>query len=99
MGINKAAKTGKLSQFYLGEIEGRHRFQYEGSRPADLNSVPYPAWDLLEADPYGYNLLEDYINTPVWGLAANNSSATPFEMKRSLTTVSSRGCPYACAFC
>jgi radical SAM superfamily enzyme YgiQ (UPF0313 family) len=99
MGINKAAKIGKLSQFYLGEIEGRHRFQYEGSRPADLNSVPYPAWDLLEADPYRYNLLEDYINTPVWGLAANNSSATPFEMKRSLTTVSSRGCPYACAFC
>ena len=44
-------------------------------------------------------LINDYINTPVWGLAANNSSATSFSMKRSLTTVSSRGCPYACSFC
>tara|TARA_R110000796_G_scaffold191896_1_gene308595 strand:+ start:301 stop:1983 length:1683 start_codon:yes stop_codon:yes gene_type:complete len=99
MGINKAVKSNKLSQYYIGELNGRHRFQYEGSRPANLNDIPYPAWDLLESDPYKYNLLEDYIRTPVWGLAANNSSATPFEMKRSLTTVSSRGCPYACAFC
>ena len=64
-----------------------------------MDSIPYAAWDLLESDPYGYNLLEDYIKVPVWGIAANNSSAAPFEMKRSLTTVSSRGCPYACAFC
>jgi hypothetical protein len=99
LGINKAIKSSKLSPYYIGEIAGKHRFQYEGDRPKNLDSIPYAAWDLLESDPYGYNLLEDYIKVPVWGIAANNSSAAPFEMKRSLTTVSSRGCPYACAFC
>jgi radical SAM superfamily enzyme YgiQ (UPF0313 family) len=99
LGISKAIKSSKLSPYYIGEIAGKHRFQYEGDRPKNLDSIPYAAWDLLESDPYGYNLLEDYIKVPVWGIAANNSSAAPFEMKRSLTTVSSRGCPYACAFC
>jgi radical SAM superfamily enzyme YgiQ (UPF0313 family) len=99
LGFEKARKLDKLSPYYAGEIEGKHRFVYEGNRPRALDSIPYAAWDLLETDPYGHNLLEDYIKVPVWGLLANNSSATPFTMKRSLTTVSSRGCPYACAFC
>ena len=99
MGFQKAIKSGKLSPYYAGEINGKHRFIYEGDRPKNLDRIPYAAWDLLESDPYGHNLLEDYIKVPVWGIAANNSSATPFSMKRSLTTVSSRGCPYACAFC
>jgi len=98
-GIKKAVKSTKLSPYYIGEIDNKPRFQYEGNRPRNLDDLPYPAFDLLESDPYGHNLLEDYINVPVWGLAANNSSATPFKMERSLTTVSSRGCPYACAFC
>jgi len=98
-GWDSAINSGKLSPFYKGEVNGRHRFMYEGNRPSNLDEIPYGALDLLESDPYGYNVLEDYINVPVWGIAANNSSATPFTMKRSLTTVSSRGCPYACAFC
>ncbi len=98
-GWSGAINSNKLSPFYKGEISGRGRFMYEGNRPSNLDEIPYGALDLLESDPYGYNVLEDYINVPVWGIAANNSSATPFTMKRSLTTVSSRGCPYACAFC
>ena len=99
LGMKKAINTGKLSPYYAGEINGGHRFIYEGDRPKNLDNIPFAALDLLESDPYGHNILEDYIKVPVWGLKANNSSATPFEMKRSLTTVSSRGCPYACAFC
>ena len=99
LGIDNAVKSTKLSSAYMGELHGKPRFVYEGNRPSNLDDIPYAAIDLLESDPNGYNLLEDYINTPVWGIAANNSSATPFTMKRSLTTVSSRGCPYACAFC
>ena len=99
LGWQKALKSSNLSPYYAGEINGKHRFIYEGDRPYNLDNIPYAAWDLLESDPYGHNVLEDYIKVPVWGLAANNSSATPFTMKRSLTTVSSRGCPYACAFC
>ena len=98
-GFKRAINSGKLSDSYIGVLYGKDRLVYEGFRPANLDDIPYAALDLLESDPYGYNLLEDYINVPVWGTEANNSSATPFTMKRSLTTVSSRGCPYACAFC
>jgi len=99
MGWSKAIKSGKLSKFFVDEVNGRPRFVYEGDRPKNLDLIPYAAWDLFESDPYGHNILEDYIKVPVWGTEANNSSATPFRMKRSLTTVSSRGCPYSCAFC
>jgi radical SAM superfamily enzyme YgiQ (UPF0313 family) len=92
-------KISSLSPYFCGIINGKPRFIYHGDRPRNLDLIPYPAWDLLESDPYGHNILEDYIKVPVWGIAANNSSATPFTMKRSLTTVSSRGCPYACTFC
>lgn len=87
------------SYAYLGEIQGKHRFMYAGDRPHDLDALPFAAWDLLERDVFGNPVLEWYIETPVWGLAANNSSAANFVTKRSLTTVSSRGCPHACAFC
>ena len=98
-GLTTAINSGKLSHAYIGEFQDKHRFVYEGFRPSNLDDIPYAAIDLLESDPYGHNVLEDYIKVPVWGTEANNSSATPFVMKRSLTTVSSRGCPYACAFC
>lgn len=92
-------RSSMESRYYRGEINGRRVFMYEGDRPKDLNVLPFAAWDLLERDVLGNKVLEWYIGTPVWGMAANNSSATPFTMKRSLTTVSSRGCPYACSFC
>lgn len=76
-----------------------NRVVYAGDRPADLDALPLPAWDLLAADVDGFPVLETYIKNQIWGLEANNSSATPFKMTRSLNTVSSRGCPYACKFC
>ncbi len=91
------AMTG--SPAYVGNIGGKPRFVYAGNRPHDLDALPFAAWDLLERDVFGNPLLEWYIETPVWGIGANNSSAANFDMKRSLTTVSSRGCPHACAFC
>jgi radical SAM superfamily enzyme YgiQ (UPF0313 family) len=84
---------------YLGEQNGRPRFLYAGDRPKNLDDLPFAAWDLLDQDVDGKPIMEWYLKIPVWGLAANNSSAAPFEMTRSLTAVSSRGCPYACAFC
>ena len=98
-GLEKSRTAGKLSTYYYGYYNNRHRFIYEGDRPFDLDIIPYPAWDLLQKDVQGIPILENYITAPLWGLVANNSSATPFLMKRSLNTVSSRGCPYACAFC
>ena len=91
--------TLEKSPYRIGELNGRERYIFGGERPRNIDHLPFAAWDLLEEDVYGNNLLDWYINVPVWGDSANNSSATPFKMKRSLTTVSSRGCPYACAFC
>ena len=101
LGKSKKAQQRELRSlpFYLGEIGGRQRYIFGGDRPNNLDDLPFAAWDLLEEDVYGYKLLEDYITTPVWGQAANNSSAAPFAMNRSLTSVSSRGCPYSCSFC
>ena len=77
----------------------RSKLVYAGGRPADLDALPLPAWDLLQEDVDGFPVLETYIKNEIWGLAANNSTSAPFSMKRSLNTVSSRGCPHACAFC
>jgi len=98
-GIDRCISGDLLSPYYECYFNDRHRFIYEGNRPANLDSIPNAAWDLLHIDAQGNRILENYISTPLWGLLANNSSATPFQMKRSINTVSSRGCPYSCAFC
>ena len=93
-GANSAHLSGKLEPYCLGEKEGRLKFFYDGGRPNSLDEIPYPAYDLLDE-----NVLQGYLDTPVWGQASQNSSATPFTMNKSISTVSSRGCPFACRFC
>ena len=83
----------------MGKTKVRHRFIYEGYRPRNLDTIPFADLNLLKEDVFGNQILEYYIENPVWGSSANNSSATSFTMSRSTTFVSSRGCPYACAFC
>lgn len=97
--MKESKVTSTTNKYFHGFINGKPKYNYGGNRPKDLNILPLPAWDLLHEDVNGSNRLEEYILAPVWGGAANNSSATPFTMKRSMTSVSSRGCPYACAFC
>jgi len=97
-GIDKAILSGKLQPYYIGK-NGRHRFMYEGNRPKDLNNIPFADLDFLNQDVYGYNMLEYYLGNAIWGASANNSSATSFEMKRSVNVVSSRGCPFSCRYC
>ena len=92
LGVKNALQSPRMSHYVMGlSPDGRPRFFYEGDRPKDLDILPFAAWDLLEEDVFGNPVLEWYITTPVWGTAANNSSATPFTMERSLTAVSSRG--------
>ena len=59
----------------------------------DLDSLPFPAWDLLPMDIY--------LKHPVWGDAANNSSGFKKDVtvNRSMNIISSRGCPYSCNYC
>lgn len=56
----------------------------------NLDSIPFPAWELFP---------EDYLCNPIWGKDAKNSSGIDYEMKKSMNTVSSRGCRRNCAFC
>jgi len=81
------------------EILNRDRKVYIGQPINNLDSLPLPAWDLLEEDANGFRVFDFYLANPVWGGSANNSSAAPFTMGKSMTTVSSRGCPYNCKFC
>ncbi|MDP2638724.1 MAG: radical SAM protein [Candidatus Azambacteria bacterium] len=104
-GFIRAINSGKLAPYYIGsvvgkgEIFGRHRFVYEGDRPKNLDLIPFADLDFLKEDVFGNKILENYIGNSTWGAGANNSSAVSFTMSRSTTFVSSRGCPYACAFC
>ena len=68
-GYQHAVRNGSLSPYYLGEIRGKHRFLYAGNRPSEatLNSLPFPAWDLLHEDVDGNRILDQYITVPVWG--------------------------------
>jgi len=101
--IEKKIKNNPINDsnnpYYIGVINKKDRFVYAGNRPKNLEELPFAAWDLLEHDVDGNEVLEWYIKASVWGGDSNNSSAAPFTMERSLTTVSSRGCPYACTFC
>lgn len=95
-----APYTIESSAVYIGPggenslLRGIHRMVYGGDRPRDLDALPAPAWHLLPP-----HVMEAYLTNEIWGLKANNSSATPFKMTRSINTVSSRGCPFACRFC
>ena len=59
----------------------------------DLNTIPFPAWDLLPMDIY--------LKNPIWGDPANNSSGFRKDVKisRSMNIISSRGCPMSCNYC
>lgn len=98
-GFKSALFSGKLKPYYLGEINKKPRFLYKGGPVFNLDELPLPAWDLLKEDVNGFRIFDFYLQNPVWGNDARNSSAAPFTMKKSATTVSSRGCPYNCKFC
>lgn len=59
----------------------------------DLDTVPFPAWDLLP--------MEIYLKNPIWGDMAGNSSGFRENVKitKSMNTISSRGCPFSCNYC
>lgn len=94
LGFGRAEANGHLRPYYRGRRNGRRAFVYDGGRPSQLDALPFPHYDVL-----GQDALETYILNPIWGAAAGNSSAAPFTMSRSINTISSRGCPFACRFC
>lgn len=63
-------------------------YKFTGPRAliADLNTVPYPAYDLMETEIYF-----KYSSLPL--------SVDSFNSKRRASTVWERGCPRGCTFC
>lgn len=72
---------------------------YVGERPPCLNTLPLPAYDLLESDADGGAPLETYLHNQIWGGKAKNSSETLIRQELSINTISSRGCPFSCKYC
>lgn len=99
-GWRSVLQSGELEPYLYGEIGGRPRLRYSGSRPRDLDAYPWADLSLLEKDVNGYPILENYLRTPVWGdLRTANSSRTPFTINRSANSVSSYGCRFFCEYC
>jgi radical SAM superfamily enzyme YgiQ (UPF0313 family) len=102
LGMNVAISSGKLSPYYIGIVNGRHRFLYAGDRPRNLDELPHADLELLNHDVDGNPVLDWYLGAPAWSAIANNSSAAPWrdgDVVPKTTSVSSRGCPFGCKYC
>ena len=64
----------------------KYKFTAPRALIADLNTVPYPAYDLMESEIYF-----KFSSLPL--------SADSFNSKRRISTVWERGCPRGCTFC
>ncbi len=73
------ALAGVLSQ----SRSGRFRPPDDTGPAADLDGLPFPAWDLFPLDNY-------------WRLGYSHA---PFTSRRYLALLTSRGCPFRCGFC
>lgn len=58
----------------------------------NLDSLPFPDFTKVPTE-------EVYLENPIWGRATGNSSGINYDMKRSLSMIMSRGCPFRCKFC
>ncbi|MFT3769696.1 MAG: radical SAM protein [Minicystis sp.] len=64
----------------------------DGGEPAPLDSIPLPAWDLVDLDRY-FHFHDDVVRglgRPSWAFPIDG---------RSVPVLTSRGCPYRCVHC
>ena len=69
-------------------LRDKNSFKFTGPRAliSDLNTIPYPAYDLMEADIY-------------FRYSSLHMSVESFNSKRRVNVVWERGCPRGCTFC
>jgi radical SAM superfamily enzyme YgiQ (UPF0313 family) len=85
--IIQDAKNNKLKKTYKSNIIASKKSKFKS-----LDDIPFPDYNNIE-------MIEEYIKIPIWGIGSNNSSNTSFNLDRSLSIITSRGCPYSCRFC
>ena len=101
-GIQAAINSGQLEPYYIGQINGRHRFFYKGYRPRNLDLFPFADMDILAADVDDYSVRDQYLNLPAHGASTNSSTLIHLaedEIIPKTNSVSSRGCPFGCHYC
>mgnify|MGYP001296356739 FL=1 len=76
----------KIKSFAFRDKSGKVKFNLERDFIDDLDSLPMPAWDLIDIDQYAMNLSNYY-----------NPKKLPLKYKAAI--FSSRACPLACNFC
>jgi anaerobic magnesium-protoporphyrin IX monomethyl ester cyclase len=75
--------------------KGTRVFRNEPRPPIqDMDSIPFPAYDLLPMEIYVNNPV-GYINKDKWG----SGECSGEEVPRSTNINVTRGCPYRCTFC
>ena len=76
----------KVNGLCIREKNGNFKFTKPRALISDLNSIPYPAYGLMETDIYF-----KYSSIPL--------SVESFNSKRRASVVWERGCPRGCTFC
>ncbi len=85
--INKGTKDfEKVNGLCIRDKSLGYKFTYPRALIADLNTVPYPAYDLMETEIY-------------FKYSSFSLSVHSFNSKRRASTVWERGCPRGCTFC
>ena len=76
----------KIKGLCIRDKDLGYKFTAPRALIADLNTVPYPAYDLMETEIY-------------FKFSSISLSAASFNSKRRSSTVWERGCPRGCTFC
>jgi radical SAM superfamily enzyme YgiQ (UPF0313 family) len=84
--INRGTKNFERVNGLCLNNNGKPKFTEPRALIADLNTIPYPAYDLLETEIYF-----KYSSLPL--------SVESFNAKRRVSVVWERGCPRGCTFC
>ena len=85
--IDKGSKDfEKVNGLCIRDKDLGYKFTAPRALIADLNTVPYPAYDLMETEIY-------------FGFSSLPLSVDSFNSKRRVSTVWERGCPRGCTFC
>ena len=79
--LETSASSAQLAA--LDGLGSRAFYQPPNATMADLDALPFPAWDLFPLEQY-------------WGLRHAHG---PLQTDRYLPLLTSRGCPYPCRFC